>query len=101
VDGPNAALHPSRYTPYGRTGSTPRNQLTVVASNPAVGDERYRDYNPRQPAPWSLQIGTKLTVKDDGRQMPSPGGKRFYVQSQQGYPSRYLRTEDDPDTRRI
>lgn len=101
ADGQNAALHPSRYNPYGRTGNTPRNQLTVVPSNPAVSDERYRDYNPRQPAPWSLQIGTKLTVKDDGRQMPSPGGKRFYVQSQQGYPSRYLRSEDDLDTRQI
>jgi hypothetical protein len=66
-----------------------------------VGDELYRDYNPRQPAPWSLQIGTKLTVKDDGRQMPSPGGKRFYVQSQQEYPSRYLRSEEDLDTRQI
>lgn len=101
ADGPNAALHPSRYHQYGRTGNTPRNQLTVIPSNPVVGDERYRDYNPRQPAPWSLQIGTKLTVKDDGRQMPSPGGKRFYVQSQQGYPSRYLRSEDDQDTRQI
>jgi hypothetical protein len=101
VDGPNAALLPSRYNPYGRTGSVPRNQLTVTPSNPALGDEPYRDYNPRQPAPWSMQIGTKLTVKDDGRQMPSPGGKRFYVQSQQQYPSRFLRSEDDPDIRRI
>jgi hypothetical protein len=101
VDGRNAALHPSRYNPPGRTGNTPRNQLTVIPSNPAVGDERYRDYNPRQPAPWSLQIGTKLTVKDDGRQMPSPGGKRFYVQSQQGYPSRYLRSGGDIDTRQV
>ncbi|KAJ9600870.1 hypothetical protein L9F63_000982 [Diploptera punctata] len=100
-DRPNAALHPSRYNNYGRSGGNiPRNQLTVTPTNPA-GDELYRDYNPRQPAPWSLQIGTKLTVKDDGRPMPSPGGQRFYVQSQQQYPSRYLRTEDDPDTRQI
>ncbi|PSN49446.1 hypothetical protein C0J52_06601 [Blattella germanica] len=109
---PNAALHPSRYNPYGRTNSNaPRSQLTVTPTNPA-GEELYRDYNPRQPAPWSLQIGTKLTVKDDGRPMPSPGGQRFYVQSQQQqqhqhphpqqqYPSRYLRSEDDPDTRQI
>ena len=101
ADGPNAALHPSRYNPYGRTGNLPRSQLTVTSPNPSVGDELYRDYNPRQPAPWSLQIGTKLTVKDDGRQMPSPGGKRFYVQSQQEYPSRYLRSEEDLDTRQI
>lgn len=101
TDEPNAALQPSRYNPYGRTGSLPRNQLIVTPSNPALGDEPYRDYNPRQPAPWSMQIGTKLTVKDDGRQMPSPGGKRFYVQSQQQYPSRYLRSEDDPDIRHI
>lgn len=101
AEGPNAALHPSRYNPYGRTGSLPRNQLTVTPSNPAVGDEPYRDYNPRQPAPWSMQIGTKLTVKDDGRQMPSPGGKRFYVQSQQEYPSRYLRSDDESDMRHI
>ncbi|XP_069695841.1 uncharacterized protein [Periplaneta americana] len=100
-DRPNAALHPSRYNPYGRSGSLPRNQLTVTPASPALGDEPYRDYNPRQPAPWSLQIGTKLTVKDDGRQMPSPGGRRFYVQSQQQYPSRYLRSEDDPDTRQM
>ena len=101
ADGPNAALLPSRYNPYGRTGNLPRSQLTVTPSNLSMGDEPYRDYNPRQPAPWSLQIGTKLTVKDDGRQMPSPGGKRFYVESQQEYPSRYLRSEEDLDTRQI
>jgi hypothetical protein len=48
-----------------------------------------------------MQIGTKLTVKDDGRQLPSPGGKRFYVQSQQQYPSRYLRSDDDSDMRHM
>jgi len=97
----NAALHPSRYNPYGRTGNLPRSQLTVTPAHSSVEDEPYRDYNPRQPAPWSLQIGTKLTVKDDGRQMPSPGGKRFYVQSQQEYPSRYLRSEEDLDMRQM
>ncbi|PNF41082.1 hypothetical protein B7P43_G06222 [Cryptotermes secundus] len=96
-DGPNAALHPSRYNQFGHTGSLPRHQLTVMPSNPAVGDEPYRDYNPRQPAPWSMQIGTKLTVKDDGRQLPSPGGKRFYVHSEEQYPSRFLRSDIDPD----
>ena len=101
ADGPNASLHPSRYNTYGRTGNLPRSQLTVTPSHSSLGDEPYRDYNPRQPAPWSLQIGTKLTVKDDGRQMPSPGGKRFYVQSQQEYPSRYLRSEEDQDNRQM
>lgn len=101
TDGPNAALHPSRYNQYGHTASLPRHQLTVTPSNPGLGDEPYRDYNPRQPAPWSMQIGTKLTVKDDGRQLPSPGGKRFYVQSQQQYPSRYLRSDDDSDMRHM
>ena len=100
-DRPNAALHPSRYNTFSRSGGNlPRNQLTVAPSNPN-GDELYRDYNPRQPAPWSLQIGTKLTVKDDGRPVPSPGGQRFYVQSQQQYPTRYLRSDDDPDTRQM
>lgn len=45
-------------------------------------DDPYHDYNPRQPAPWSMQIGARLTVKDDGRR-PSAAGRRFYVQSQE------------------
>ncbi|KAK3910474.1 Protein transport protein Sec24B [Frankliniella fusca] len=56
-----------------------------------LSDDPYRGFNPRQPAPWSMQVGTRLTVKDDGYGSSSgagPGGlppaaRRFYVTSQQ------------------
>ncbi|XP_049837715.1 translation initiation factor IF-2-like [Schistocerca gregaria] len=67
-------------------------QGQVAVPGPLLPDEAepYRGYNPRQPAPWSMQIGARLTVKDDGRRLPfgSGGGngggpgRRFYVNSQ-------------------
>ena len=53
-----------------------------MVGGPGVPRDVYRDYNPRQPAPWSVQIGTKLTVKDDGRPMAPGRRSTFYVQSQ-------------------
>ncbi|XP_065332998.1 activating signal cointegrator 1 complex subunit 2 homolog [Cloeon dipterum] len=41
------------------------------------------DYNPRQPAPWSVQLGTSLVVKDDqARGVHYGDNRRYYVQSQ-------------------
>lgn len=43
-------------------------------------DDPYRSYNPRQPAPWSVQVGTSLSVRDDDAR--GAASRRFYVQSQ-------------------
>nr|CAD7439140.1 unnamed protein product [Timema bartmani] len=88
-----------QYSPRHREAVKPSG-TSVGYSAPIIGEDPYRDYNPRQPAPWSMQIGTRLTVKDDGRPMnPRPGrpGRPFYVESQQGrdqYPPRFRRTDD-------
>ncbi|XP_068082230.1 uncharacterized protein [Anabrus simplex] len=92
---------PAPYQPNQPGGTTyeqfrkPNSVPPRTIGNPAP--EPYRDYNPHQPAHWSMQVGTSLTVKDDGR--PYNSGRRFYVhsQEQQPYsPARYPRVEDDP-----
>lgn len=47
-------------------------------------DDPYRNYNPRQPAPWSVQVGTSLSVRDDDAR--GAASRRFYVQSQRDEP---------------
>jgi hypothetical protein len=47
-------------------------------------DDPYRNYNPRQPAPWSVQVGTSLSVRDDDAR--GAASRRFYVHSQRDEP---------------
>ncbi|XP_063218683.1 uncharacterized protein LOC134528941 [Bacillus rossius redtenbacheri] len=76
----------------------PRYREAVLRPQAGYGDGPYRDYNPRQPAPWSMQVGARLLVNDDGRPMaPRPGspGRPFYVESQRSaYPQRFARADD-------
>ncbi|KAK7865932.1 hypothetical protein R5R35_005006 [Gryllus longicercus] len=94
-------LAPSPASPYDQYRRPPPGGAARLSVGPSRLAEPYRDYNPRQPAPWSMQIGTSLTVKDEDRN-PYGAGRRFYVQSQdQGRfaappPARYSRVEDDP-----
>ncbi|KAJ1522112.1 hypothetical protein ONE63_002423 [Megalurothrips usitatus] len=99
--GPQAAS-PIQYTQYDYNGIGARTATSsaLVDAKQGLGpgaglppglplsDDPYRGFNPRQPAPWSMQVGTRLTVKDDGYGNASPGGlppaaRRFYVTSQQ------------------
>ncbi|XP_034230091.1 extensin-like [Thrips palmi] len=119
--GPQAAS-PIQYTQYDYNGIGARTatasalldskQGLPLPPGPPLSDDPYRGFNPRQPAPWSMQVGTRLTVKDDGYGGGSAGGglppaaRRFYVTSQQqpGYgdalygpqPARFPRPLDRP-----
>ncbi|KAF4529172.1 hypothetical protein B566_EDAN016396 [Ephemera danica] len=91
VRSPNIGVAPYRYPEQGRNYNYNSNGYNSILSegtveNAPLVDDPYRNYNPRQPAPWSVQVGTSLTVKDDGRHS-SGAARRFYVQSQREEPS--------------
>lgn len=81
---------PYRYPDQGRNYNYNPNYNSILSEgtveNAPLVDDPYRSYNPRQPAPWSVQVGTSLTVKDDGRHSGN-AARRYYVQSQRDEPA--------------
>jgi len=74
-------FHPSQYYPQQQQQQQPQQRARYLRD---PQDDPYRNYNPRQPAPWSVQVGTSLSVRDDDAR--GAASRRFYVQSQRDEP---------------
>jgi hypothetical protein len=74
-------FYPSQYYPQQPQQQQPQQRARYLRD---PQDDPYRNYNPRQPAPWSVQVGTSLSVRDDDAR--GAASRRFYVQSQRDEP---------------
>ncbi|XP_059486407.1 uncharacterized protein LOC132203011 [Neocloeon triangulifer] len=70
-------FHQQQPSPFLQAVQAPRSRYL---REPLPGDV-YGSYNPRQPAPWSVQVGTSLTVRDDDSR-GAFSNRRHYVQSE-------------------